>query len=363
MVYRLVVFFGILMYLLGQLFGLGVVLAAWSFAAWFLVPTGTFIGWLASSPQLSDKRGRALLVTLAMAVGLGALVGGVPLPDWRRTQGVIESRTRVGVFAGSDGKVASAPVKTGQKVKAGDIVMVVENPELEATLAQAHAERAEYVVRVRDARAGEEPAAVQIVERQLASIDTAIAELETRRRELVVRATADGVIVNGDPARMVGMWVKRGQGVAEIVDTGALRVHALMAQGDVNWLFGRRGEEAATTGPKSFGVEFRLASDLANVVDGGTVTAVPTGQKAVPHGALTYAGGGSVEPETDAQGRASGAKSRRFSVYIQPAEGVLTSEGALPGERVYVRFTLPSRSLAWQVIDRVKKTLQGRVNL
>jgi len=87
MVYRMVVFFGILTWLMGQLFGLGVILAAWSFAAWFLVPTGAFIGWLAGSPQLSDKRARAVLVTLAMLTGAGLLVGAVPLPDWRRAQG------------------------------------------------------------------------------------------------------------------------------------------------------------------------------------------------------------------------------------------------------------------------------------
>ena len=359
MVYRILVFFGILTWLLGQLFGLGILLAAWSFGAWFLVPTGAFIGWLSSSPQLSGKRTRAVLTTLAMAAGLGLLVGGVPLPDWRRAQGVVESRTRVGVFAGSDGVVASAPVGTGDRVKAGDVLVVVESPELEAMLMQARAERAEYEVRLREARSGEEPAAVQVVARQLDAVVTVIDTLEKRKQELVVRATVDGVVVNGDPERMVGMWVKRGQVLAEVVDTGALRVHALMNQADVNWLFGAK--ESSEREP--FGVAFRLAGNLERVIDGGTATPVPSGQKSVPHGALMYAGGGTVEPEVDQQGQPRGAKHRRFSVLIDPGEGVLASGGALPGERVYVRFTLPSKALAWQVVDRVRKALHGRVNL
>jgi hypothetical protein len=136
----------------------------------------------------------------------------------------------------------------------------------------------------------------------------------------------------------------------------------------VDRLFGKQATggvdtAAADAPPADLTVQFRLASDIGRVVEGGTVHPVPTGQKVVPHAALMYAGGGQVEPDTDAQGRPTGAKSRRFSVYIDPPAGLLASEGALPGERVYVRFTLPSRSLAWQVLDRVKKTLQGRVNL
>lgn len=359
MVYRLVVFFGILTWLMGQLFGLGVILAAWSFGAWFIVPVGTFIGWLASSPQLSDKRTRAVAVTAAMLVGFGLLVGVVPIPDWRRAQGVVESTTHAGVFAGVDGVVASAPIGIGQRVKAGDVIAVIESPDLDAMLAQARAERSEYVVRLRDARAGQEPAAEQVVTRQVEAIDKVIAELEQRTRELVVRAPVGGVLVNGDPARMVGMAVKRGQGLCEIVDPAALRVHALMSQNDANWLFGKEGDRVL----HPFDVNLRLASDLSKVIDGGHATPVPSGQKSIPHGALAFAGGGPVEPESDARGNPTGAKSRRFSVYIVPAGNVLVDNGALPGERVYVRFTLPSRSLAWQVMDRVRKTLQGRVNL
>jgi hypothetical protein len=143
-----------------------------------------------------------------------------------------------------------------------------------------------------------------------------------------------------------------------VIDTDALRVHALMNQGDVNWLFG-----AVEAADEPFAVEFRLAGDLPRVIDGGKARAVPSGQKSVPHGALLYAGGGSVEPEVDQQGQPRGAKNRRFSVIIEPGSDVLKASGAVPGERVYVRFTLPSRSLAWQVMDRVRKTLQGRVNL
>jgi len=83
----------------------------------------------------------------------------------------------------------------------------------------------------------------------------------------------------------------------------------------------------------------------------------------LPHAALGFVGGGQIETmQEDQQGRST--KKPVFTVYVEPAEGEV--EGAalgLPGERVYLRFTLPSRPLLGQVVDRLQKALQGKVNL
>lgn len=368
MVYRLLVFFGILLWLTGELFGLGIILAAWSFAAWFIVPVGMFINWLASSPQLLDRRARAVLTSLGLVGGAALLVGAVPMPDWRRAQGVVESRTRVGVFAGADGTIDPSTVRAGQAVRKGDVLAVIVSPELGAMIDQARAEEAELQAKLRDARAGEEPAAVAVVARQLQAVRATLADLLTRRDELVVTAPIDGVVVSGDPARMGGMTVKRGQALCELLRPDDLRIHALMDQSDVNWLFARAGDAPpapdAPERPLPPGIDagVRLATDTGTTIAAASVSVLPSGQRRIPHPALSFAGGGPVEPETEqSQGRA--AKTRRFSVYIDPAPGELVRAGALPGGRAYVRFTLPPRPLAAQVFDRLSKVLHGRVNL
>ena len=54
-----------------------------------------------------------------------------------------------------------------------------------------------------------------------------------------------------------------------------------------------------------------------------------------------------------------------FNVYLEPLtfDGKNALAGAALGQRVHLRFTLPNKSILDQVIDRVNKTLQGRVNL
>ncbi|MGH7133184.1 MAG: hypothetical protein ACREJO_14720, partial [Phycisphaerales bacterium] len=78
------------------------------------------------------------------------------------------------------------------------------------------------------------------------------------------------------------------------------------------------------------------------------------------HGALGISGGGDVETNpSEPSGRQ--AKREQFTVYIDaPADQLARVR---PGERVNVRFELPHRSVVDQIVDRVRRTLQGRVHL
>ena len=59
--YRVFLFISITLYVMGKMFALGLVLAIWTAAMWFFLPVGKLTHWLASSPQLVEKRSRAIL--------------------------------------------------------------------------------------------------------------------------------------------------------------------------------------------------------------------------------------------------------------------------------------------------------------
>jgi len=108
LVYRMVVFMSVTLFVMGTMFALGLVLAVWSAAAWFLLPLGKMLHWLATSGQLADRRPRAVLTTIAIALGALVLLGGVPLPDRRHATGVVESLRTSGVYVAADGFVRAA---------------------------------------------------------------------------------------------------------------------------------------------------------------------------------------------------------------------------------------------------------------
>jgi hypothetical protein len=90
--------------------------------------------------------------------------------------------------------------------------------------------------------------------------------------------------------------------------------------------------------------------------DGREVRIVPAGQWRLPHPALGSKGGGTIE--TDPQDKTGLAtKTPQFMVYAK-ADGL-----GSPGERVSLRFTLPGRPLGAQWLDRLRRLIQGRINI
>ena len=352
-IYRVVVFLSITLWLVGLWFGVGLLLALWTAAAWFVIPVGMFIHWLASSPNLIDKRPRAIALTLLLAVGAALLVGVVPLPDYRRATGIVDAQSRAGVFTKADGFVRQVHAKPGDRVAAGDVIATLESPELLARTAQARAQVAELQAQLRAARVQDDAVSEQIIVGQLAVANDTITELLAQAEELTVRAPHPGVIASGDPASNLGKLIRKGEPVCLLLEPASARVLALLDQTEAAWLFDLPPEQQL--------VKLRLASDIPTIINAHVDSIVPAGQSVLPHPSLGYMGGGSAEVDTaqDPSGRI--AKGDRFTVYIHTPEHAL--DNALPGQRVYLRFTLPSKPIAQQVVDRISKAVQGRVNL
>ena len=156
-----------------------------------------------------------------------------------------------------------------------------------------------------------------------------------------------------DPSALVGSYVKEGQELCEVVDLSSLRVTATMDQAEASWLMGLGRDE--------YEVEMRLVSRVGTPLTGGTVRVVEAGQRELPHAALGFGGGGTIETRKEDK-KGTVATIPRFKVYIEPKAAPDIPRGQ-PGERVALRFTLPSKPYLAQWIDRLQKMLQGRVNV
>ncbi len=352
LIYRFVIFFGITVYLIGQFFALGVILAMWSMVAWIVLPVGKFVHWLASSPQLMDKRGRTIAISAGLAAAVLLLTGILPMPDHRRAWGVVESTQRTGVYFGTDGFIEVVHKRAGDAVVKGEPIVTLTSKDLEVTLAGAKAGLDEALAQERSYLAQGIPAAAQIGQKQVQLMNDYIAELERRMEALIVRAPHDGVVVGQDPIRLGGLYARRGQLLCEVADQANLRVSANLTQAEASWLYELRRED--------YQVQMRRLGRPDEASIGGEVVIPKTGQRELAHSSLGAAGGGSVELDA---GDETGllAKSPQFEVRISPAEGHRLA--GLPGERVGVRFTLPSKPLLTQWIDRFRKIVQGRVQI
>jgi len=347
--YRVFLFFSITMLVMGKMFGIGLFLAVWTAAAWFIIPVGVFIHWLASSPQLAEHRARSIFTSMALIAGLLVLVGVVPMPDHRRAMGVIESRSRSNVAFGVDGFVERVFARPGDVVAEGQPLVEISSDELKAKWALLLGQLDEFAVEERAARARNDPAVVKIARERGDVIAKSIEDVRRKIGELTVRAPHAGTVVGGDPESMLGAYVKRGDRVCEIVDTRDVRIEASLDQAQGDWI--------RHLDPQEYSVQIRTVAyrDTGRIIPGGSLIAEPAGQKVLPNAALGFAGGGKVEIEAqDKSGRV--AKATRFNVRVDPVipEAEDGSWVGQPGERVKLRFSLPRKPLLSQWIDRLR---------
>lgn len=352
--YRVFLFLSITLYVMGKLFAIGLLLAIWTAIMWFVVPIGKLVNWLAGSPQLADKRIRTISATLAMIAGSLLVVGAIPVDDNRRASGVVESVRDTGVFAGTDGFVRTAHVRAGDRVLAGEAIVTLEAPRLDAEIQSARADLARRESVLRQVMQ-EQPAAEDIHVRRVEVARAQLDRLLERQGRLVVRAPWDGVVVGQDPNDLVGMLVREGEGITQVVNAEQLRVVATLGQRENSWAV------PLTRGAIEGKVQMRLVSQADRVIDARIDRLIEAGQVQLDHPSLTYAGGGDIQVDASDQS-GTRVRTRQFVMFIEPAIAPETWMGA-PGERVRLRFTLEPKPLLSQWADRLHKMVQGKIDL
>jgi putative peptide zinc metalloprotease protein len=354
LMYRIFLFFSITLFVMTKMFAIGLVLAIWTAAAWFILPGGKFIHWHAAGRQVADCRGRAILTTLAMVFAAVVLFGMIPFADHRYAWGVVESEHRSGVYFGVAGFVTEAHARPGDFVRKDEPILTCENPDLRRSIRQFRSRIEELRVIERGVM-GKSQIAVKITQEHIKSTQEGLASLLELDAKLVVRAPHDGVIVGSDPAELVGAYVSQGENVCSLVDLEDVHIVAALSTAQIAPLRELENKQVP------YKTSVRRVSYVSTVIPTNRPDLEdPEGLRSLSHPGLGMAGGGDipVDPRDQTGLR---TKSPTFRVTISVDEP--RSQLGLPGERVRVRFTLPDKPLMTQWWDRLRKLVQGRVNL
>ncbi len=357
-IYKVFILFGIILFVSGQLYTLGLVLAGWSLIAWAIVPLCKFGYWLATNPALHEHRLRAVLTTSIFTAALLGTIGAIPMPDRHRAVGIVESVKRVDVAIRTDGFVTEVRVEAGQTVRAGDVLLVADSHELRAGRDELRA-RLKGLESARRQALTEDLVQMQGIQAQIIAIDEELHEVEQRIEDLVLRAPQDGTVISKIiMTQLLGQYITRGQVVAQIVDLDQLRVTALVDQARNSAMFDKQNNIE--------GVELRTAGFLGQTLPSHLIQAFPSGRSNLPHPALGYAGGGSIalNPD-DPEGQTT--MQPQFELWLElphqrPEKANDNTAVAYPGQRVYVRFTLEKR-VPWinQWIRKLRQVFRERL--
>jgi putative peptide zinc metalloprotease protein len=215
--YRLVVFTGIAVLVYSMSFKLlGLVLFGIEIIFFIALPIVREIGaWTRMRRSIAATRRTCITATLLLAAIVAALI---PWSTRIVIPAVVEDAHIQRVFPKRAAQVLEVRAVIGAQVKAGDVIIRLELPELEHDIRRSKlASRAVQLRLDRRSADATDRAETIVLEDNLASLKSRIAGLETERDELTIRAEKAGRVAEIDRQIEQGRWMQRSDPVAVIV--------------------------------------------------------------------------------------------------------------------------------------------------
>jgi putative peptide zinc metalloprotease protein len=342
--YRTFVTVSIILFIAGEFFIFGTLLALWGVVTLIGMPLWKAYKHVTRSPGLHRQRTFAARLSIGLVAGVLLIAFVLPMPLRTRADGVVWLPEQSILRAGGNGFFQRWLATPGAKVRKGDPLFLLEDALLATELEVARAKLGEMEAKHR-AEQFANPVKAAVSARQLEQERDVLARIEERAAKLVGYAEADGVLTVSQSQDMTGRYFKKGELIGHVLERSALLARVVVPQDDID-LVRNRFRSA----------ELRLADWITRSHDALLVRQAAGGIEELPTAALGLPGGGTI-PTLPSDPNGVKTIGRVFALDL----GLPT--GALPaafGERVHVRFDHGFEPLAWQGLRRLRQLFLGR---
>lgn len=348
--YRMVVTFGIALFVASHFFFIGVLLAVASLVGAVVWPVLKGLSFVFFSPKLKGRRTRAIGLTSAGLAGVAALLLAVPVTYATLAEGVVWiADDEATVRTGSEGIVVAFPFERPADVGREDVIARLEDPLLLARMAVIERQLDELKVRLEAASVMDRVQA-RVVEEQIRHSEGQLVDMRRSVRDLEVRVRRAGTFVPVDPVDLVGRFQRKGDVLGYVVgpDAGGVVVRAVVDQADLDIVRSNTRQ-----------VDVRLASEPGRSLGATIVRQVPAALADLPHGALAVTGGGRALVD-----RSQADRLRPLETLYQfdLAVAGLPPDARL-GMRVFVRFDHPAEPIGVRIARAVRQAFLRQFNV
>ncbi len=350
-IYR--VFVGVLIILIVafQVPVLGVLMALGGVVTWIAVPVFKLFKYLAVEPELHRKRGRAVAFSVAVAAIIIGFIGLIPFSFSVDQVAIADAAEHEAVMPQWPGFVRQIRAHDGDMVKAGDVILVTDDPDLDKQIRQERSDVKLYSDQEAADRAINDPAAAEIDHEQWASANGILNELLQQRDALTLRAPISGQLVAPKLNQLMGIRLDHGKEVGTVIDSDRLNIRVLLEQNESQLITSIMDNDAKA---KKLRTEIRLTSDIDTVLVGERPHKVGAATTKPPHPGVTTAGGEeyAVDPKDPNK-----LQSDQFEIDVPLAN---PDKKYVVGQKAYVRFKLDKRPLGWQWYRRILQIIQTK---
>jgi putative peptide zinc metalloprotease protein len=274
---------------------------------------------------------------------------------------VLRAESEEPLRTGENGFVDRILPHAGDHVQKGDVILMLRNPEVDASLALAQAAYAEALARLDDAAAND-PTKRQIEERTVAQAQAELTRSRQRVEGLTLRAPIDGVLaplggVPIDLENLPGRFLQKGTLIGFVTTPGTIVIRAVVSDRDQAFLF----PQGATTPLNDHdrpAASVKVRGQSGSTFHAAIIRFPPAGSRQLEAESLAAQAGGDIVLDPTDQKNAT-TLDPQFVVDLRPTD--LTDSISLrPGQRARVRFNIPPRPLLIQWWRRISQSFAQR---
>lgn len=342
--YRIAIMVSIILFVAGEFFIFGLLLALWGAGTLFVTPVWKSMRHILYSNALARHRTRAIRVTVGILAPLALFVAFVPVPLITLAEGVIWLPDHAQVRALEAGYFQQWMAKPGTRVAPGAAVVAMYNPSIETNLTIAEARVTEYETRFRVEQFSN-PSAAAVLQQQLAHEQQGLHRARSLHERLLITGQSAGTFVVPVAQDMDGRYFFRGDLLGYILDREQFVARVVVEQDDIDLVRTRLHS-----------IDLRFADAIPTVHRVQVLREIPGATEDLPSAALGIPGGGRIATHPAEPSNLKTLK-RVFLIDLKLPANVTPSAF---GERVYVRFNHQSEALAKQAYRRVRQLFLSR---
>lgn len=345
--YRLFITLTIALFVAGQYFVIGTILAVWALIMQILYPLYRRLVFLVTSNELVGRRRRALTITSLAVLLLFVVTFILPVPSWTNAEGILRLPEETMVRTNSEGFIVRVLQADGSKVQQGTPLFQIDDPLLQARHKVTQAKLAELQTKKTSQLLVDRTWAA-ILRDEIASVEAQLADIQRRLNDQIVVSKLDGIFVAPLGTNMIGRFVEQGSLLGYVAAFSELTVRVAVPQQTLDRV--RRHTDS---------VVVRLAADASRTLPAWIQREVPRVSDQLPSSSLGSQAGGSI------------AVDARDEKGIRAMDQVYQLDIALPGDslsgniggRVYVRFNHAAEPIGRRLVRNLRQLVLQRLQI
>jgi putative peptide zinc metalloprotease protein len=274
--------------------GAGIILSCLVAVAWIGAPSVRFLQYLWMGQENEQPQRWRFFGIVGGATAALAFLLGLPWPGQVVAIGVVDYEPLEIVRAASPGFLRTMHVRSGQIVRAGQPLAILENTAAESELADLQIAIEQSEVRSRMLQGNQDYAHAQVEEKNRESMRRQHIELEEKVAGLSLRAPINGRVVGRELETLTGQFLESGATVLALGREDQKSIRVSISQQDADFFLRQVGK------PPRVRIRGRLRQ-----VRGAQLTKVdPRASRNLPYAALAAPCGGplAVVPRSDSEG-------------------------------------------------------------